>query len=322
MIRIRFDKEGKTAGIPDAIRPGDNLTFELSSEDEDIDDNGACELTLGLETPALVTKGTWTLGFSTSSATMKAEDVSAYAIHTALNRMDSVVSAGGVEVTGKNGIFVVSFAAVGSRSAITVSHSSLGTLSGRCRTITAGGVSAKAIFELDLTVQTLAKSTTATDISGATVTVANVATGNGSTAQRNTITISRRPDRGKMQIWTSADIATVWIPADASGYVVQSALDDVEPDAFVVERQEKGESIIFDIRRAEVGANASPTVANTFIGPEGVTMSLELALVRSLLNAIGSRPAQARLTFRFDDETKFSELVELSPLFWEHGQVI
>lgn len=320
MIRIRFDDHGKTSGIPDEIRPGDNMAFELSSEDEDIDDGGACELSLILEKPEVVENGTWTIGFGASSATIQAKDATAYAVHTAFNRMDSVISAGGVVVTGSEGIFTVSFSAVGSRSTPTLSHSSLGTVASRFRTVIAGGASVKAVFELDLTVQTLAKSTSATDITGATVTIANISTGNNSTAQRDTITISRQPDRGKMQIWTSADIATGWIAANASAYVVQKELDDVEPDSFVVSKQDKGQSVIFDLRRALVGVNAAPTVSNTFVGPEGVSMSLELALVQSLLKLIGSRPSRATLVFRFNDVTKFSAPINLSPLFWEHPQ--
>ena len=320
MIRIRFNDSGEASGIPDEITPGDLQAFELSSHDEDIDDSGACEISLVLERPEMVVNGNWTLSFGASSSTVRAEDATAYAIHTALNRMDSIISAGGVSVTGENGVFIVSFLSNGSRSTPTLSHSSLGSVSNRFRVVVAGGASVKAVFELDLTVQTLARSTTATDITGATVTIANVATGNSTTAQRDTITISRRPDRGKMQIWTSADIATGWITADASAYEVQAELDNVEPDSFVVSQQKRGEAFILDIRRTEAGTNPAPTVSNTFLGPEGVSMSLELGLVQSLLKLIGSRPNRARLVFRFNDKTKFSAPINLSPLFYDQAQ--
>lgn len=320
MIRIRFDGNGKTDGIPDSITPGDLQTFEILGSDQDIDDSGACELSLILERPEIVVNGSWSITFGASTATIRAADRTAYGIATAMNRMDSIIAAGGVDVTGEAGVFTVAFRANGSRTAPTLVHSTLGAVSGRFRQVIAGSASVKAVFELDLTVQTLARSTTATDLAATTVTVANVATGNSSTAQRDTITISRRPDRGKMQIWTSADIATGWMRHDASGYEVQAELDSVEPDAFVVSRQERGESIILDIRRTEVGSNPAPAVANTFSGPDGVSMSLELSMVQALLKAIGSQPKRAMIVFRYNDETKFSAPVNLSPLFYDQAQ--
>ena len=91
MIRIRFNDSGEASGIPDEITPGDLQAFELSSHDEDIDDSGACEISLVLERPEMVVNGNWTLSFGASSSTVRSEDATAYAIHTALNRMDSIM---------------------------------------------------------------------------------------------------------------------------------------------------------------------------------------------------------------------------------------
>lgn len=322
MLQLRYNDQHKVTGIRDSIRPGDSIVVQIHSEDEGIDNAIPHELLLSLDEPQTITNGNFTFGYSTSSATLRASECTAFALHTAFNRMDAIVSAGGVQVTGENGIFTIAFDSVGSRSTPTLSHSSLGTLSGRYRTVVAGGVSAKAIFELDLTVQTLVRNASGSNLTGATITVANVATGNSTTAQRDTITLSQLPDRGKFQIWTSADVATRWIRPDASAYEVQAALDDVEPDSFIVDRQIIGDDIVFDLRRTSVGTNSAPTVVNTFSGPDGLSFTFDMSLVQSLLAVIGGRPKQARLSFRYFGETQFSELVELSPLFWSQSQVI
>lgn len=322
MLRLRYNDKGQVSGLPDAICPGDATVVEVFAEDESVDAATANSLKLALETPQVIATGLLTFGFGASSATIRAAECSAFALHTLFSRMDSIVSAGGATVTGDNGIFTLAFSVAGSRTTPTVSHSVLGALNGRVRTVIDHSPSHKAVFEIDLTIQTLAEDTTGTNLSAATATVTNVATGNASTAQRDKIVISRAPDRGKFQIWTSTDIATAWLKPDAPPYQIQAALDDVEPGEFLTDKQVIGEEVTIDIRRAYVGTNAAPTVVNTFIGPDGLGYTLDTEKVRSLLAIIGGRVKTARLTFVYGGATKFSELVELSPLLYDQGQVI
>jgi hypothetical protein len=205
---------------------------------------------------------------------------------------------------------------------MTVSHSALGDETGRCATITAGGASAKAVFELDFTVQILAAETTSDDIEAAEITVANIATGTSSVAQRDSITISRQPYRGKWQIRISAGTATEWLQPDASPYKVQCALDSVAPDTFLVSSEQRGASTVFDIRRKAVGVNAAVTASDTFIGPIGVTMTLDASKVGQLLRVAGSRANSALLIYEHEGQVRFSQLVRLSPTLLGHGQPI
>ena len=322
MIHVEFDAEGRVSGLPVELAPQASIEFEIVSRDIDITDADTMALKLALDKPKPVEDGAWTITFGASSFTIPAKDVSAYSIATVLNRLDSVVSAGGLTVTGEAGVFAVAFNAVGSRSAMTVSHSSLGDETGRCTTITAGGASAKAVFELDLTVQILAAATTSDDIADAAVTVATIATGTSSVAQRDSITISRQPYYGKWQIRVSAGTATEWLQADASPYKVQTALDSVAPDTFLVSSKQKGLATVFDIRRKAIGVNAAVTASDTFIGPVGVSMTLNASKVGQLLRIAGSRATTANLIYEHGGQVRFSQPVKLSPALMGHGQPI
>jgi hypothetical protein len=322
MIRLEFDAEGRVSGMPIELPPQTSVVFELVSPEIDIVDTDTMSLRLALEKPEPIKNGTWTITFGANSFSINAADVSAYSIGHAFNRLASVVSAGGLTVTGERGIFTLSFLAVGSRSAPTVSHSALGSETGRCATITAGSDSAKAVFELDLSAQILAAQTTSDDITSATVTVANIATGTTSVAQRDQITISRQPYRGKWQVWISAGTATEWLQPDASTYKVQTALDSVAPDTFLVSSENRGVSTIFDVRRKAVGVNAALTVADTFIGPVGVSLTLDASKVGQLLRIAGSTTNAALLIFQLSNEVRFSQPVRLSPALMGHGQPI
>lgn len=314
MFNLSFDKSGKVHGLPDAIPPADTITVEIVGRDVDISDADDSELVLALEKPLPIINGLFTVTFGASSFSIPAGDVSAYSIGSGLNRMDSVVSAGGITSSGADGLVTVAFDDVGTTDAITFTHSYLGSMTGRCRTIRAGSVSAKALYELDFTVQTLAKSTSATDIAAADITIANVATGDVSTAQRDTITLSRIPEYGKLQIWTAEDLATSWLLPTASSYQIEMALEDIDPGAFIVSRHENaGGAVIIDLLRAAEGANDPPTVSDTFIGPVGVTLDLDLSLVGDLLRAVGLDSQIARLSYTHEGEMKFSELVKVAP---------
>ncbi len=324
MIRLYADESGKVSGMPLSIAPTGTEVFQIIYSGEDLSNGISQSLTLELEKPAPIVSGEWILTYGgDSTPAIPAKEATAYAIETELNRIASIISAGGVTVSEEGGRMVVLFDSVGARTAITVNHSTLGTLASRAVELVAGGASQRGSFSLDLTAQTLAKSTTATALSAASVTVANVSTGDGSTRQRDTVTISRAPDRGKWQIRTASDTATAWMKADVSGYQVQAELDDIEPDSFIVSSEELGTAVVFDICRREVGANTAITVSNTFLGPAGVSMTLDLADIPKLVDAAGIKlPKAARISYIYSGESIFSELVQIDPTTYGQAQPI
>lgn len=324
MISIRYDSNGATKSAPMALSPGDNVSFELISLEQELTDANTCELILALEKPVAINQGefvfTWN---SVSTAAIPASDCNAYTVGLALNALSSIVTAGGVDVSaiGDNGNFAVTFREVGSRTNFTITHSVLGALTGRSIVITAGSGSLSAHFEFDLSAQVLARDATVTEITGAALTVTNIATGGASTAQRDKITLSRVPDYGKMQIWTASDTATVWLRHDASAYEVQTALDNIEPDQFTVSRGTSGESVFWDVRRNDYGVNIAPTVRSTFLGPIGLAMSLDLSKAAQLMLVSGVKPsAKALISFTVDSVRQFSQPVDLSPIIREQVQ--
>lgn len=318
MLSIRYDSNGSIKNGPVSLSPGDDLSFELISELIEIVDTDTCELTLALESPVAISAGelkfTWG-GDSTSF--IPAGECTAYSIGLALNALDSIIAVGGVDVsaTGKAGNFAISFKSVGTRTNFTITHSILGALSGRSIVVLAGSVSLSAHFEFDLSVQVLSQSLVPTDIDPAAFVVANITTGDATNAQRNSVTLSRAPEYGKFQIWTASDTATRWLTTDSSSYEVECALEDIAPGAFLVSRDTKGEEVTWDLRRLAVGVNAAPIVKSTILGPVGVSMSLDLEKVSQLLLVSGvTAPASARLTFRHESATQFSQPVDISPL--------
>ncbi len=323
MLRLRYDYQGRVQGLPDAIRPGDDLTLELIAEHVELSEDDDLRLTLALEKPVPIQSGDWSFTWGGDTAEVEAAKIDAYSLGIALNRLDAIASAGGVDVVGQDGRYTVTFRDNGSRADFTVAHSALGVLTNRALTLIAGGASNVETVELDLTLQILAESTTATDISEATITIANVATGSVSVQQHDRITISRLPDAGKFQIRTASDTGTAWMEANVSSYQVEMALEDIEPGDFLVAREVTGETIKIDLKRPAVGVNAAPTVSDTFIGPVGVTMALDLSSALRLINAAAiPLPASAYLTFIREDETQFSQLVQLSPVLMDHGGLI
>ena len=320
MTRIKFDEEGNASGPPVSIRPGDSVDFEMISEEVDLSDEVSQSLSLHLESPIPIVSGEFfaTWGGDTTPG-IKGNESSAFLWGRALNDLDSIIAAGGVTVEDSATGFSVTFNEVGTRDGFTLSHSILGSLSGRISAIIEGGASQRASFHVDLSIYTLATSTTATDISEASVAVATVATGDASTAQRETVTFSRLPDRGKWQIWIAADTATAWIRPDASAYEVKAALDNMASGAFIVSREVVGETIVFDIARSAVGANAAITVSETFMGPSGVTISLDLSELSNLLDACGSNNGrESRLSYVYGGKRQFSAPVDVGP--YQRGQ--
>lgn len=315
MIRLAFDDSGRVSGLPESFPPTNELQIEIIGTDLDISENDNSELTLALPAPLRIINGVWTVAFGAGSFSVEADEVSAYSVGLALNRLSTIVSAGGVTTSGKGGLVTVAFDEVGALDAISLTHSYLGAMSGRCRIVRAGSVSAKALYELDFTVQTLAKSTEGEDIEGAEVTVSNVATGDSDTAQHDRITISRHPQYGKFQVWTRGDLATAWLPSNVSSYSLEMELEGLEPGEFIVFRNESGGTITFDLLRSNVGVNPAPTVSDAFVGPVGVEMTLDCSLVGDLLRAAGVDSGIAFLAYTHEGEMKFSQPVSLSPVF-------
>lgn len=323
MLRLRYDSKGRVRGLPDAIRPGDDLTLELIAEHIGLAQGDDLRLSLALEKPVPIQAGVWSFTWGGDTAEIEAALVDAYSLGIALNRIDAIATAGGIDVTGSNGRYSATFRSDGARADFTIAHSILGALTNRALTTVAGGASNRETVEIDLTCQVLAETTTGTDIAEATITIANVATGSVSVQQHDRITISRLPDAGKFQIRTASDTGTAWMEANVSSYQVEMALEDIEPGDFLVAREVTGETIKIDLKRAAVGVNTAPTVHDTFIGPVGVTMALDLSGALRLINAAGIQlPASAYLTFIREDETQFSQLVQLSPVLMDHGGLI
>jgi hypothetical protein len=322
MIQLRYDYAGRVRGLPDSIRPGDDLVVELIAEHVELSEDDDLTLSLSLEHPAQIISGEWVITFgANSTAPIPSGDLTSYALGIALNRLPSIEAAGGVWVNGVNGLFTVTFNDVGARNDITLSHSALGPLTNRAIAAVEGSVSAKEVVILDFTVQTLAQSTVAVDIVESDISIVEITEGDGSNAQRDQITITRAPDAGKFQIWTAADSATRFLESSVSSYQLEMALEDIEPGEFLVSREVTGNKIVFDLARASVGANPSPTVVNTFMGPSGVTMELDGAEILQLLRIAGlPLPARAVLSFIREGQTQFSQFVNLAPILSDHGQ--
>jgi hypothetical protein len=323
MLKLRYDDKGQVRGLPDAIRPGDSLSVELIADHLEISSSDTLSLSLALEKPVPIASGDWSITWGASTVELPAAGIDAHLLGLALNRLSAIVSAGGVDVTGKDGLFTVTFRSNGARADFTIAHSAFGTMTNRALTLIAGGASNVETVEIDLTLQTLVAVTSASNISEAAVTVANVATGSVSVAQNDRITISRMPDAGKFQIRTAADTGTMWLSADVSTYQIETALEDIEPGEFLVARDATGETIKIEIKRTAVGVNPAITVSETFIGPIGVTMTLDTSKVLRLLDAASvALPASAVLTFSRGTETQFSQLVTLAPVLLSHGQPV
>lgn len=312
MFRLRYDSQGRVFGLPDVVLLGQSAVFEIVGIDEDLDEATSPTLRLSLVDPKKIEYGEWSLTFGAGAATILATEVSAYSVETVLNRVASIVAAGGVTVSGDDGLFRLAFVENGARSALTIAHSALGTLSGRCRVIQTGTGSLPAIFELDLSSQTLALATSGDAIDAAEVTVATINAGDADEKQRDSITISRMPDRGKMQIWTASDEATPFFEPSISAYQLAAILKDTAGGDWEVSRQTIGESIVFDVQFPEVGTNDALTAADTFYGPTGLEMTLDLTLAAEYLRLIGRTETEAVLTFGHAGGFRFSQPVRLA----------
>lgn len=324
MIRINYDEQGRVSGLPSIIPASGDLPIEIYTEHLNLSEDDELELKLSLVEPFPISGGTIVFGYGgDSTPAIAAESCSEYMVETVLNGLDSITSAGGVRVYGG----AVHFNDVGARTAITVTHSSLGVLSGRTPVIVAGDVAVKAVYGLDLTIQTLSAQSVAVDAVDGDVSVEEITAGTISTAQRDRITINRPPAYGKFRILADDDEVTGWLPATASSHQVEMALEDASASAFMVSRSVKGEEVLFDISREAIGVNNAVTVEDTFVWTSGVTMELDLSNLSALLNIARVKTGidgdvEAVLSFEREGEMQFSERVIISPFLQPAGPII
>lgn len=308
---IRFNRRGAVNGVPESISSGDTVTFELIGEDVSLSDGNASTLSLRSESYRLINTGLIEIGFGADSVEISSLSLNAYTLQVALNSMDAIRTAGGVEVRSVAGGFEVYFLAVGTRSALTLSHSAAGSLSGRCVTLNAGSASVNATFFLDLSISVIAKTSSVTALSAATATLSTVTTGDASNAQVQKLTVSRAPDAGKMQLDFDGAVTDRFSHAD-SGYRVKCLLDTIADGDFVVDRNEIGETVEFLITRTDKGASTALTVTDTFTGPVGLSASLDLSTAKVDLVSLGaSDHLPCRLEYEYDSQTRFSVPVNL-----------
>lgn len=317
-MRLTFDRNGKVYGMPAQIRLGDGLDVQLIAEDEALNAAQPCNLSLVLSHPAPISEGEITLGFGSGATTFQARDASAWLIQSLLNDLGDVESAGGLDVTGSDGVYTLTFREAGVRSALTVSHSSIGSLSSRCRTVVAGSVSARAVFRLDLSLQVLAEETSFTAINPGGATVANVSTGGVSAYQIDRITIPDVTLGGKFRVSVAAGLETPWLPVEISSYRLELEMEELAPGGFLVSRDIQGDSVLFQIARSEVGAFAAVTVESIIPPARGIEGELDTGLVAPLLDFADVSGRPAMLVFTYQDRTLFAQGVQLAPLVEEH----
>lgn len=310
---IRFDEKGHIQSPPQSLVSGNDIDFELIAEGNSLSDANDSLLSLRAESFRMISAGVVEIGFGADSVEVSSKSLNTFSIHLALNSMDAVRTAGGVSVKARAGGFEVYFLEVGSRSAFTVSHSVAGSLSGRCVTLDTGSASTHATFFLDLSVSVIAKTSTVSAISAATATISTVTTGDASNAQVQKLTISRRPDSGKIQLDFDGAV-TDWFENNASAYRVQSLLDAIADGDFIVDRRDVGESLEYLITRTDKGASTALTVSDTFTGPVGLAASLDLSTSKTDLISFGIRDEiRCWLEYKYDGVTQFSLPVLLKP---------
>lgn len=323
MIRINYDENGRVSGLPLRIPTSGTVPIEIYAEHLNLSEDDELELKLSLLEPVAPIRG-GTLVFTyggDSSPAIAAEACSEYMVETILNGLASITSAGGVRVYGG----AIRFNDAGARTAFTLTHSSLGVLSGRIPALVTGTESVKAIYGLDLTIQTLSTQSVAVDVVGGEIAVEEITEGTITAAQRDQITINRPPSYGKFRISVD-DETTMWMPAAVSSYQMETAIEAITA-GFVVSKDTQGQSVIFDISRDAVGVNNPVTVENTFVWPSGVMMELDLSNLSALLNMArvevdSSGEVYAIISFDREGKRQFSETVILSPFLQSAGAII
>jgi len=300
---IRFDGSGRFSE-PLYFSSVDTLGLDLIRTDAELVEDNAL-LTLALEWPAPIRKGEFTIGYDGEAVTIRAEEVTSYALELAINRLAGLE--GAIVSPNGPGLYMVHFDSVADET-FTLSHSVLGSLAGRVETRNADRVA-----YLDLSVQKLAETDDFTAIPEATLTISTVVAGTSSVAQHQRLTLSRPPEMGKWRLNIPPLSATQFFGHDASQFEVFTGLNNISERAIQVTRRVNGESIIWDFTNEEVGTSPVMTVSETLYGPDGLSCVLDLSdsvRLASLLSDRDSLPP-IKLTLVNDAVTLFSQEVDM-----------
>jgi hypothetical protein len=300
---IRFDGSGRFSE-PLYFSPVDTLGLDLIRTDAELVEDNAL-LTLALESSLPIRKGEWVIGYDGDTVTIRAEDVTSYALELAINRLAGLEGAT-VSPNG-TGLYMVHFDSAADET-FTLSHSILGSLTDRVETRNADRV---AYF--DLSVQKLAETDDFTAIPEATLTISTVAAGTSSVAQHQRLTLSRPPQMGKWRLNIPPLSATQFFRHDASQFEVFTGLNNISEQAIQVTQRLNGESIIWDFTNEEVGVSPVMTVSETLYGPDGLSCVLDLSdsvRLASLLSDGESLPP-IKLALVNDGVTLFSQEVDM-----------
>lgn len=301
---IRFDDSGRFQE-PVYFSPLDVIDLELIGTDSELVDDSNTLLAFTLENPVAVKKGEWTITYDDESVSIRADEVTSYALELAVNRLPALEGAE-VAPDGEGRYMIELESPIA--GAVTLSHSVLGSVAGRAVNVNDNG-----IIYLDLSIQRLAQATTFSAISDASLTISTVVTGTALLRQHQRLTLSRRPVIGKWRLNITSVSATQFFRADASQYEVYTGLNDISDNAIQVTRREEGDSIIWDFINDEVGVSPVMTVSDTLYGPVGLSCSLDMSDSIRLASLVSDRETlpPINLVLQNDGKTLFSQEVDL-----------
>lgn len=212
---------------------GRGLRFLIPSgagfDDANIDASSLVEVAIGTpdDPPTAGTFGLSYLGDSTG-LTALAYNITAAALATALNANPAISAAGGVSVTKDDGLYIISFTNVGSRSLLVFNK---GTLSPPVQStnnvieVQAGDASTKEVQIVILKKSYLSYSSDFAPVSSGSIGQTNVQSGTASLPQITRITIEGAVKGGSWLLNTGrAQVVSVYCPTGTTGYVGGSYL--------------------------------------------------------------------------------------------------
>lgn len=309
-----FDLDGKPVDLSRLLNVGeaDSFTMELFGgqivSGRFQSDSGvfAAETTLDLALtyPRVMRSGAVVIGYGgDETEEIPLAGIDSYELEIALNSLPSIHSAGGVEVSGiSGGLFRVRFQSVGTRTAISLTHSECGDMSDRVAESNPGTASVREAQTLDFRVQKIAIASTWSAISAATVAASVVTSGTSTVHQHERITLSRPVNGGWFLV--SCDGGTTWsqpISLDSGAYDLQAALECHSPGTYQTARTRSGLETRWDVFRARAGAvsNALQVRSTGLNSMNGKTGAVDFSAFRRAVALIGqSEPMNARLILR------------------------
>jgi len=191
----------------------------------DVDLTGkTVKLSVGSQTNAL-TGGTFTATYGGDTTSALAYNISASSLSTALNALASITSAGGVTVTATGSAYRIAFVSNGTRTALTANVGSITPASEAIiTTITAGAVSAKAVYVLRIKALP-ASSVLLDDDTAPTVTIATTQTGStGTVSEIQTIDVDAEIYGGTYTLTIDTE-ETIPLDYDVAATGIQAALE-------------------------------------------------------------------------------------------------